>query len=511
MQSLQDSAATTAAPPLARCAGGALRGTRADGVLRFLAVPYAAPPVGPNRFAPPQPVHAWDGVRDATSPGFVAPQLQASPEETAKMLPGLDLSPLIGESMRFGDDYLVSNIWTPSLDARAPVMVFIHGGAFTGGAGGAPVYDGTSFARRGVVCVTINYRLGVEGFLPIAGAPTNLGLRDQIAALKWVQENIAAFGGDAANVTVFGESAGAMSIGNLVVSPLAKGLFKRAIIQSGHGAMVRPISVAQRLTKRIAKILRVSPNVEGFRQASTEDCLKAMRKVSLPAAGIDLRDETGREPAFGLSRFLPVYGDDVLPEHPHKALASGAAADIDILIGTNRDEMNLYFVHAAKKLGKFLAKMMVKRVEPAGVDVLRAYGLDEKGRRTGEVFTEALTDLVFCLPARRFAQAHKGRTWFYEFKWKSGAYDGAMGACHAIELPFVFNTLSTVSGPQGLAGPNPPQAIADRMNALWCDFARSGELPWPQYEAATPIVCTPETGQFGPDRDMPADRFIPRI
>src|SRR5205085_45708 len=143
------------------------------------------------------------------------------------------------------------------------------------------VYDGAAFARSGVVCVTINYRLGIEGFLPIAGAPTNLGLRDQIFALQWVRDAIAGFGGDPANVTVFGESAGGMSIANLMVSPLAKGLFKRAIIQSGHGSMVRPIEIAQRLTKKVAKILRVKPTLEGFKSRSIEECLAALSKVSL--------------------------------------------------------------------------------------------------------------------------------------------------------------------------------------------------------------------------------------
>ncbi|MCW8874110.1 MAG: carboxylesterase family protein, partial [Xanthomonadales bacterium] len=214
---------------------------------RFLGVPYAAPPVGERRFALPQPYTAWDGVRDATRMGPVAPQPVPSAEEMEKLLPGLDIAPLVGDGSKQGDDFLLANIWAPREGSGHPVLVFIHGGAFTGGCGSAEVYDGSAFARRGVVCVTINYRLGVEGFLPIPGVPTNLGLRDQIAALQWVRDNIAAFGGDAANVTVSGESAGAMSLANLVVSPLAQGLFRRAIVQSGHGSMVRPVAVAQNL------------------------------------------------------------------------------------------------------------------------------------------------------------------------------------------------------------------------------------------------------------------------
>jgi para-nitrobenzyl esterase len=497
------------AAAIANTAGGPVRGTEAGGVIRFLGVPYAAAPVGALRFALPAPHAPWSEPFTADRKAVAAPQLQPSDADMEKLLPGVDLKPLIGGALDFDDDYLVANIWTPSLEAAAPVMVFIHGGAFTGGAAGSDVYEGAAFARQGIVCVTINYRLGVEGFAPIEGAPTNLGLRDQLFALKWVRDNIAAFGGDPANVTVFGESAGAMSIANLVTSPLAKGLFKRAIIESGHGNMVRPLAVAQRLTKRLAKILKISPDREGFLSASIGACLQAQKKVSAPGSGIDLRNSDGREPAFGLSRFLPVYGDDVLPEHPHAALAKGAGADIEVLIGVNRDEMNLYFVHAGRKLGKFLANMILKRVEPKGGEVLKAYGIDDKAKRASLVFTEALTDLVFGLPARRFAQLHQGRTHFYEFTWKSPVYESRLGACHALELPFVFNTLAAASGPKGVAGPNPPQDIADRMNRLWADFAKTGALPWPPYEATTQLVCNPETGLVARGREMPAAHIIP--
>jgi para-nitrobenzyl esterase len=490
---------------------GAVRGANVNGVARFYAIPYAAPPAGARRFALPEAPPAWAGVRDAREKGPVAPQPPASPEELEKALPGLEIAPLVGDGLHRGDDFLTANIWTPATTGAAPVMVFIHGGAFTGGCATADVYDGTAFARAGVVCVTVNYRLGVEGFLPIPGAPTNLGLRDMIAALHWVRSNIGAFGGDPSNVTVFGESAGAMAIANLLASPLTKGLFRRAIVQSGHGDMVRTIPIAQRLVQRLAKMLRIKSDIEGFRSRTPDECLAALKKVSLPTSGINLKNADGREPAFGLSRFLPVYGDDVLPEHPLKALQNGAGADVDLLIGTNSEEMNLYFVPSGvrRKLGRFLAHFVLRGSEPRASDVLRAYGIREKGKRPGDAFTEALTDLVFCLPARRFAQAHKGHTHFYEFGWRSSAYNGELGACHAIELPFVFNTLSTVNGPKGLAGANPPQHLADSMNKIWADFAKTGALPWPEYAADTRQVFRPETGAFGVDRDMPAARVVP--
>ncbi|MEJ2575654.1 MAG: carboxylesterase family protein [Gammaproteobacteria bacterium] len=502
---------TSATGPVVAIGSGRIAGSLAQGVRRFLGVPYAAPPVGGRRFALPQPYPAWDGVRDATRMGPVAPQPVPSAEEMEKLLPGLDIAPLVGDGSKQGDDFLLANIWAPQEGSGHPVLVFIHGGAFTGGCGSADVYDGSAFARRGVVCVTINYRLGVEGFLPIPGVPTNLGLRDQIAALQWVRDNIAAFGGDSANVTVSGESAGAMSLANLVVSPLAQGLFRRAIVQSGHGSMVRPVAVAQNLVARLAKELGISADAEGFRGATSADCLAAQAKVSQPRARVKLKGPDGREPAYGLSRFLPVYGDDVLPRHPLEALRQGAGADIDLLIGTNREEMNLYFVPSGvrRTIGRILAFIAVRAVEPAAWPILRAYGLLRRDRKPGVAFTEALTDCVFCLPARRFAQAHQGRTHFYEFGWRSRAYGGELGACHGLELPFVFDTLRTVAGPRGLAGEDPPQALADHMNALWADYCATGALPWPEYEAERRLVYAPEKDAAERDRDMPAAALLP--
>jgi para-nitrobenzyl esterase len=509
MTQLAKTPAATA--PVVTTRFGMISGVDDGAVSRFYAVPYAAPPVGALRFALPQAPAAWDGVRDGSTRGSAAPQPVPTQEEWEKALPGLDIKPLIGSDLSFGDDYLVANIWKPSGDVSAlPVMVFIHGGAFTGGCGMADVYDGAGFARSGIVCVTINYRLGIEGFLPLQGAPTNLGLRDQLFALKWVHENIAAFGGDAANVTVFGESAGAMSIANLVASPLAQGLFKRAVIQSGHGSMVRPIRVAERLAQKLAKMLKIAPTADGFRSKTIAQTLEAQRKISLPTARIDLRNADKREPAFGLSKFLPVYGDDVLPEHPIAALEKGVGAEIEVLIGTNQEEMNLYFVPSGvtKKVGKFLANFVTKRSEPRAKDVLKAYGINEKGKRPGDAFTEALTDLVFRLPARTFARAHKGRTHFYEFAWRSPAYAKALGACHGLDLPFVFDTLSTVSGPKGLAGEHPPQDLAHNIHRIWADFAKTGALPWPEYTTATPLVRVLDRNETITDPPIPAERIL---
>jgi para-nitrobenzyl esterase len=496
----------TAQPPdlVVAIRQGRLRGQRAGGIRRFLGVPYAAPPVGELRFRAPQSPAAWEGIRDASRPGPNAPQMHRD-------FPAIDVLPLIGTGWVPGDDYLTLNVWCPDDDAQnRPVMVFIHGGAWVLGSKDASVNDGSGFARSGIVCIGINYRMGIDGFVPIEGAPTNLGLRDQLFALQWVQQNAAAFGGDPSNVTVFGESAGAMSIANLIGSPLARGLFRRAIIQSGHGSMVRPVAVAQRLTRKLAQLLKVTPDVQGFRSCSFEQCVKAVEKVQQPTTRLDLRDAQGREPTFGLSRFLPVFGDDVLPQHPLEALAQGAGAEVELLIGTNREEMNLYFVPTKIRRWMFrpLAGWLVRKAEPRAREVLRAYGMGA-GRRTGDAFTEALHDLVFRLPARRFASAFKGRAHLYEFDWRSPACKGQLGACHAMELPFVFDTLATVTGARGLAGSSPPQALADRVHGLWASFARSGELPWPAYEPGQRAVYQLSRGEWITDPDMAAASIVP--
>jgi para-nitrobenzyl esterase len=491
--------------PIVATRSGQVLGLRIGGVCRFLGVPYAAAPVGERRFQTPQPHETWPEVRDATVPGATAPY-------TMRPFDALDVTPLIGEGWVRGDDYLNVNVWTPDgSPAGLPVMVFIHGGGFVAGSNQAPVQDGAAFARSGVVLMAINYRMGIDGFLPIDGAPTNLGLRDQLAALRWVQENAAAFGGDASNVTVFGESAGAMSIADLVSSPLAKGLFRRAIIQSGHGSMVRPIEVAQRLTRKLARMLKVTPDVQGFRSRTVDECLAVMDKVQAPTARIDLRDAHGREPAFGLSRFLPVYGDDVVPEPPLDALAKGAGADVDILIGTNLEEMNIYFVPTGvkRKIGRFLSWFLMRGWRPNASAILKAYGMGQRGRRAGDAFTEALHDLVFRLPARRFAAAHRGHTHFYEFGWRSPAFEGELGACHALEIPFVFDTLACATGARGFAGPAPPQALAERIHRLWVGFATDGTLPWPEYDEDRRQVFALEQGASTTDADMPAARYFP--
>lgn len=480
---------------------GKVEGRLAGDVVTYLGIPYAAPPV---RFALPAPPEPWDGVRPAIEPGDCAPHL-------VKPFPKLDVLPLVGPGALGGRDYLRLNIWGPAKASAAPVMVFIHGGGFLVGSKDAPIQEGTAFARSGLLCVAINYRMGIDGFLPIPGVPTNLGLRDMLFALQWVQDNIAAFGGDPANVTVFGESAGAMAIADLVTSPLAEGLFRRAIIQSGHGSMVREIGIAQRLVNKLARVLRIAPTADGFRKVGDAAAIAAIEKVSKPTARLDLRDETGREPVFGISRFIPVAGDDVLPVKPLAALRRGRGAQVDVLIGSNAQEMNLYFVPTGvrAKINRWLARWLLGKSQPNPRQVLRDYGFGQPGVKPGEAMTNAMHDLVFRWPARQYAAAHRGRTWAYEFDWQSPACDGQLGACHGMELPFVFQTLAKATGEEGLAGTAPPQDLADRIHAIWVGFATDGTLPWPQFDEQSRLVYQLARGEAVHEPVMPAAAHLP--
>jgi para-nitrobenzyl esterase len=483
---------------------GRVEGILDDGVRIFRSIPYAQPPVGDLRFVPPVPVEPWPGVRDCTVAGATAPQ-------QVRDFPGLDIAPLIGRGWVRGDDYLALNVWAPADGEKRPVMVFVHGGGFMLGSKDVPVNDGAAFARSGVVMVAINYRMGVDGFLPVPGGATNLGLRDIITALAWVRDTIDAFGGDPDNVTLFGESAGAMATANLLVSPLAKGLFQRAIVQSGHGSMVREIPIAQRLVRKVAKLMGITPDLAGFRTTTPEQCIQAVEAVSAPKGKIDLRDAEGRDPVFGISRFIPVFGDDVLPDHPLTALAGGAGREVDLLIGSNAEEMNLYWVPTGvkRKLFGLLARFILSRSLPHAGRALKAYGMGTRGVSAGQAFADATNDLVFRWPARRYAALHQGRTHMYEFDWRSPAFGGELGACHGMELPFVFDTLATTTGPQGLAGENPPQALATRVHGLWVGFATDGSLPWPIFDDESRQVYQLEAGKPVHEPVMKAAAFLP--
>jgi len=459
-------------------AHGPVRGVPLDGGgAVFRNVPYAAAPSGARRFHPPVPPEPWTGVRDAASFGPTAPKAAyAAPFDA--LLPDPDIA---------GEDYLNLNVWTPDLAGSAPVMVWLHGGAFANGSGAVPGYDGTAFARDGVVLVTLNYRLGAEGFLSLADddAVANLGLLDQVAALRWVRENIAVFGGDPDRVTVFGQSAGAMSIGALLAMPAAAGLFRRAILQSGAAHHALSLASARLIAGRLAALLDIAPTRDGLAGVPASRLLAAQQQLRAEISA-DPSPARWGEAAVNYMPFEPVVDGHVLPRHPARAVADGESADIDVLIGTNSDEFRLFTVPTG--LFGLITEPLARAVAAGyGLDpseALAVYRAGHPAASFAELHQRLVTDWFYRIPALRLAEAYAARrpgaTFVYEFAWRPPTFDGLLGACHAAELPFVFDTLAE-EGLAGLIGATPPAALATAMHSAWVAFAATGDPGWPAY------------------------------
>ncbi|WEV27420.1 carboxylesterase family protein [Streptomyces sp. 71268] len=471
--------------PTVETASGTLRGRGADGVQRFLGVPYAGPPQGAARFAPPAPVTPWPGVRDAGAHGPTAPQ----PRRDA--FGGLDMSPYFGPGWVPGPDYLTLNVWAPAPPAPGrglPVLVFVHGGGFVAGSGRAPLYDGEQFARDGVVLVTVNYRLGIAGFLDLPGAPPNRGLLDVAAALRWVRRHATAFGGDPDNVTLFGQSAGASLVAALLADDAAAGLFRRAIVQSGNGLGAHTPEQAARVTRAAADALGVAPTAAAFAELPDERLVAALGAL----AGLDLRTATEGDPLLGLSPLSLT-----LARQPAETLAATAAgADVTLMVGTNADEGNLYVVPQGHLTSTTRAELTATAAlaHPAGrhADAARdiaAARARRPGAGDGELRAAVLGEALFGRGSRRLTQAHaahgRAATYAYEFGWRSPALGGALGAAHAVELPFVFarTALPALRGEGGLLGPaEPAHELAARVHRAWVSFARDGDPGWAPYD-----------------------------
>ncbi|MEU9303796.1 carboxylesterase family protein [Streptomyces sp. NPDC048269] len=452
--------------PRARTAYGVVEGrTGTGGTAVFRGIPYAAPPVGALRFAAPAPPEAWDGVRDAGAFGPTAPKVPY-PQRFAALLPDPEIA---------GDDCLNVNVWTPdpSPGARLPVMVWIHGGALTRGSSAVPVYDGSAFARDGVVLVSFNYRLGVLGYGLFPDAPANRGLLDQIAALEWVRDNVGAFGGDPARVTVFGESAGAISIGSLLAAPGAAGLFARAILQSGAPETL-PRDRVRAMVRRMASLLKTDATAEAFAATGLPTLLAAQAAVlrrSSPLAG---------GPAFGL-----VTDPETVPGDP---LDAASRSGVPLLLGWTTEEYRLWLAPTG-------AMRLLDRLGPLAVELarfrsgkdraaVRALRAALPGAGPADLAGQLLTDRLLRDPLRRLAGARRAAPSFlYEFAWSSGV--PGLGACHALELGFVFDTLD-VPEASWLAGPQAPQALAEEMHAAWVRFAVHGEPGWAPWNGNGP-------------------------
>ena len=410
-----------------KIAQGTLQGVQADGVTAFLGIPYAAAPYGPHRFAAPARPAPWEGVRDATRYGPTALKRQYPPPFD-RLLPDPDIP---------GEDCLNLNVWTPDGGAaKLPVLVWIHGGAFAYGSGAVPEYRGAAFARHGVVCVTLNYRLGVDGFALLDGAVPNRGLLDQVAALEWVQDNIAAFGGDPDRVTIAGESAGGMSVTTLLSMPRAEGLFARAVAQSGAGQHATTAATAAKVTAAVAGRLAVAATADAFGAVTTEALLDAQQAV-ITEIGSNPDPQQWGELVVNLLAFEPVIDGEILTSVPLEGIRHSAGATVDLLIGTNLDENRLFLVPSGviDMIDDGLLVLGAGMFGLPGEGVER-YRAAREGQSPGEVLVAVSTDWFFRIPALRVAEARQGaqgRTWMYEFAWPSPEFDGRLGACHALE------------------------------------------------------------------------------
>lgn len=477
--------------PVVATTSGRVEGRDERGIAVFRGIPYAAPPVGSLRFAPPAPPDAWDGVRPATRFGPIAPQT---------VLPGV-LGELFAPSAPLvqGDDCLTLNVWSPGVGgARLPVFVWMHGGGFSVGSGADPAYDGSTFARDGLVCVTLNYRLGAAGFLHVPGEGAGtFGLLDQLAALQWVQDNIAAFGGDPGQVTIAGESAGAISVGLLLGAVGAKGLFRRAIAQSGAAHHGLPVESARRIADELCTRLGVpTDDLEALRQVSSAALLAAQHALSEEVVASHDVERFGLDVVSTAMAFQPVLGTYLLPGRGIDAVATGAAADVDLLVGYTQDELKLVFALDPGLLGTapgeedlILDAVFDMTFPGRGIEARRTYEKSRPGATASDLLAAVETDRMFRIPAIRLLDAHapgSGATHAYRFSWPSPVRGGSLGACHGLDVPFVWQTLDDPVM-RRIAGDDPPIELADAMHAAWVGFVATGDpgtpaRPWPRYD-----------------------------
>ena len=460
---------------------GKVQGREQGSISVWQGIPFALPPTGQRRFRAPQPPEPWMGVRDATRFSPMAPQVA---EMGASMVGSMGAERAV-DPRPMSEDCLYLNIWSPVTEGqKRPVMVYIHGGAFTLGSASDPWYDGTSFAaNHNIVVVTLNYRLGILGFVSLkdlaradAGYTSNCALLDQIAALQWVRENIAAFGGDPDNVTVMGESAGAMSIGALLGMPAAHGLFQRAILQSGAAGNLATLPQAT----KVAQALLAKLGLELSQLSTLADVpLEALLKV---------QPELGRE-FSGLRAYGPIIDGETLPQHPLAMIAQGSAANVAILAGTNRDEWRLFAMLSG---GPKVDEEQLKRIFGDEAQQALTQYTEARADKSPELaWIDIMSDLVFRMPTIRLAegQVRQGApVWIYRFDWESPAFGGVLAAAHAMDIPFVWNSLDTPLS-RMFTGDSPDrQPLADLMHATWVSFIRSGtpaiaNLPtWPPYD-----------------------------
>ncbi|MCR2812317.1 carboxylesterase family protein [Microbacterium sp. zg.Y1090] len=469
--------------PLVTTSAGRVRGfwRESDGArsAAFLGIPFAAPPVGALRFAEPVPATPWEGVRDATAHG-------ATPHRSDE---GMTLIP---EPSIPGEDILNVNVFTPSPGGSdlLPVLVYIHGGGFTTGSPASPWYDGRAFNRDGVVTVTVSYRLGFDGFGLIEGVPPNRGVHDWLAALEWVQENIAAFGGDPGRVTIAGQSAGGGAVLTLLGMPAAQHLFHRAMAFSSAIAAVRPERAAA-TSQRLGVLLGVPPTLEGFSTVPEERIIALQDTAGLPRSRDrlePLRELLGEGPPWG-----PVVDGDLVPQPTVAAIAAGVGADKPLLLGATDDEFTMVTDKLAAALRLLPASLALRVVMPGRRATIRGWlAANRRQRRLGTaaVLGRYATDQVFRTLVVRVAEARTraagvvgtdaaAPTWVYRFAWQSPVRRWAL---HCLDVPFWFDCLDAPAV-ASIAGDDPPRSLAAAMHGAATAFVRDGDPGWRPWSA----------------------------
>jgi len=473
---------------------GKLRGIVENGISIFKGIPYGGPADGAGRFTPPTKPAPWTGVRDALAFGaraMQADEMFAGVPELIKLFSGREEQPM-------SENCLFLNVWTPATgDAKKrPVMFWCHGGGFFAGSGSSPWYDGTNLSRKGdVVIVTVNHRLGAFGYLHLGEAggeasrsSGNAGMLDLVAALRWVRDNIAAFGGDPNNVTIFGESGGGAKVSVLMAMPSARGLFHRAIVQSGPGArMASPEDGAETTRALLGALGLKADQIDELRKLPADRLLKAQLTVS---AQIGVMSMANRR-RLG---FNPVVDGIALPAHPFDPVAPDISADVPLMIGTNLHETTLFFAFFPwfDKLDEADLRKRVASIMGDSADrIIEIYRRGQPNMTPKDLFIAITTDRMMRGPSlttadRKIAQ-HAAPAYVYLFTYETPVLGGKLKSPHALEIPFVFDNLASAP----LAGDNPGRLLlGDKMSRAWIAFARSGNpnhngLPqWPAYSTA---------------------------
>ncbi|MET8767148.1 carboxylesterase family protein [Streptomyces sp. NPDC004658] len=471
-------------PALATTTSGVVAGRVHEGVISFKGIPYAADPFGDRRFQPPQPPQPWDGVREAFDYGPAAPQ------PTTYSL--VDATPLYP----WGTDCLSINVYTPELgqEARLPVMVWVHAGGYNTGSASTSRADGSVFAREGVVMVAMNYRLGVDGFLSVPGGTPNAGMHDVVAALRWVRDNIAAFGGDPDAVTVFGNSSGSAIIAAIARTVAGEGLIHRAILQSPCPTLVVDAEEGRAVAKHVLADLRAETDL---RDIPLRELLGRRQR----ALDVRFRDAGLWNPyTYWFSPFMPVV-DDTLFTDP--GLRGRIPASVDLLIGTNRDESRYFFMRNGQFHSATEQDLRDARDAYDVPDACRAAAESLYGHLSlGEQLAETVTDWIWRGPTIELTRLHAesgGNTFAYEFAWQqSPAFDGRYGAAHFLEVPFLFDQLDDPAfAPQ--VGPEAPADLGLSLRRGWVRFARTGDPGWPRYDERRSVMVFDTTCRVEPD------------